>query len=981
MSSQPFRTPTGGVIDRDTQVAFRFDGRDFHGHAGDSLASALIANGVRLVGRSFKYHRPRGIMSAGSEEPNALVTLGEGAYREPNVRATVAELYDGLVAAPQNAWPCLRFDAGAFNNLLSPFFPAGFYYKTFIGGPKGAWTRYYEPIIRRMAGLGVAPTEADPDRYDKRHAHCDVLVVGAGAAGLAAANAAAAGGARVFMIDEQPMPGGALKASDAMIEGLAAPAWAAAAAAEFAARSNCRLLTRTTVFGRYDHAMVMAVERLSDHDPSRGGPRQRLWQIRAKAIVLATGAHEQPLLFGNNDLPGVMLAHAAQTYARHYGALVGRRIAVGTIGDSGHDAAKALAEAGAEIVAIVDGRRSGHRDHDLPVMDGAAIARARGRKGVTGVDVLTASGETRSIACDAVLMSGGWQPALHLHSHCGGRSRYDGDLQCFVPANQVPGVLPVGGCNGAFDLVRCLSEGRAGGMEAAGLLGHAVSGSAAVVPFVRPQQAAPVFRAPFAPKSFIDFQNDVTSADVDLAAREGFVSVEHLKRYTTTGMATDQGKLSNLNALTRMASNLGVTPEAVGTTTFRPPYTPVSFGTLAGLNVGPFMDPIRYTPMHEWHAGKGAMFENVGQWKRAWYYPQAGETMDDAVRRECRAVRNGVGMIDASTLGKIDIRGRDAARFLDLVYTNGWSKLEIGRCRYGLMLSDDGMVMDDGVTTRTGPDRYLMTTTTGNAARVMDHLEDLLQTEWPDLKVFLTSVSEHWAASVVTGPLARKVLERVVTGIDLSNEAFPHLSMREGHVAGAAVRVYRISFTGELSYEVHVESDHGSAVWSALFEAGSAFGITPYGTEATHVLRAEKGYIIIGQETDGTVTPIDLGLDWAIAKSKPDFIGKRSLARPGTIAADRRQLVGLRPLDDRTAIEEGAQLIEAGSAERPLAALGHVTSSYWSDAVGGPIAMALLRQGRARHGDVIHAYHAGGTTACRVCEPIFYDKAGARIHA
>lgn len=982
MSSQPFRTVEGGAIDRMRKLLFRFDGREYTGFAGDTLASALIANGVRLVGRSFKYHRRRGVVSAGCEEPNALVMLGEGARREPNVRATVAELYEGLVAAPQNAWPSLCLDAGAFSNLLAPIFPSGFYYKTFIGGPKNVWTKVYEPFIRRMAGLGVTPSDADPDWYDKRHAHCDVLVIGAGAAGLAAANTAASAGARVFLIDEQAAPGGALKASFEKIDGLAAPAWASAAADEFIGHSDCRLLTRTTAFGRYDHGLVMAVERLTDHNPTITGPRQRLWQIRAKAIVLATGAHEQPLLFGNNDLPGVMLAHAGQIYARHYGALVGRRVVVGTVGDSGHAAAIALAQAGAEVVAIVDGRKNCSREHSLRVIPDAAIAKAHGGKAVKRIDVLTASGTRRSLDCDAVLMNGGWQPALHLHSHCGGRTRYDDGLRCFIPANQIAGVISAGGCNGSLELAACLSEGAAAGALAARGPGHhgRSDGGIAVPRLADAKPAEPVFQAPFAPKSFVDYQNDVTSADIDLAAREGFVSVEHLKRYTTTGMATDQGKLSNLNALTSMSRHLGVAPGEVGTTTFRPPYTPVSFGVLAGVNGGPFMDAVRYTPMHDWHVSRGAMFENVGQWKRAWYYPQPGESMQDAVRRECRAVRNGVGMFDASTLGKIDIRGRDAAKFLNLVYTNAWSKLEVGRCRYGLMLSEDGMVMDDGVTIRTGADRFLMTTTTGNAARVMEHLEDLLQTEWPDIQVYLTSVSEHWAVCVVTGPSARKVLEKVVTGVDLSNEAFPHLCMREGRVAGSAVRIYRISFTGELSYEVHVPSEHGLAVWEALFDAGQAFGVTPYGTEATHVLRADKGYIIIGQETDGTVTPIDLGLDWAIAKSKMDFIGKRSLARPDTVAKGRKQLVGLRPVDNRTLLEEGAQLTEDNRTMPPVTMLGHVTSSYWSDAAGGPIALALLRNGRARYGDIVRAHHAGKATACRVCEPIFYDKAGERLN-
>lgn len=983
MSALPFRTASGGAIDRGRTLSFSFDGRKYVGNPGDTLASALIANGVRLVGRSFKYHRPRGILSAGCEEPNALVMLGSGAFREPNIRATVAELYEGLVAKPQNAWPSLRYDAGALNSFLSPLFPAGFYYKTFIGGPRNIWTKLYEPVIRRMAGLGVAPQDIDPDRYDKRHANCDVLVIGAGAAGLAAANAAAAKGARVLLIDEQAAPGGALKASAERIDGIDAPAWAIEAAREFEANGNCRLLRRTTVFGRYDHGMAMAVERITHHDPSISGPRERLWQIRAKAIIIATGAHEQPLLFGNNDLPGIMLAHAGLTYARHYGALVGRRIVVGTTGDSGHVAAKALADAGAEIVAILDARHSPIKDHDLPVLSSAAIFKAQGRGTLKGVDIVTAGGNTRRLSCDAILMNGGWQPALHLHSHCGGQSRYDESLRCFVPANAVSNVISVGGCSGVFALGPCLSEGRAAGASAALMTRSGALGSASPLPAdskVGPP-AEPLFVAPFAPKSFVDYQNDVTGADIDLAAREGFVSVEHLKRYTTTGMATDQGKLSNLNAMSRMAGHLGVAPGMVGTTTFRPPYTPVAFGTLAGVDIGCFMDPVRYTPMHGWHESHGAVFENVGQWKRAHYYPKAGETMAETVRRECRAVRERVGMFDASTLGKIDIRGPDAAKFLNLVYTNAWSKLEIGRCRYGLMLSDDGMVMDDGVTIRTGPDRYLMTTTTGNAAPVMEHLEDLLQTEWPDLKVFLTSVTEHWAASVVTGPLARQVLEQVVTAVDLSNEAFPHLAMREGQVAGLPVRIYRISFTGELSFEVHVSAEHGLAVWTHLFEAGRAFGVTPYGTEATHVLRADKGYIIIGQETDGTVTPIDLGLNWAISKSKGDFIGKRSLARPHLMDPERKQLVGLRPVDNRTVLAEGAQLTDDETTALPVPMIGYVTSSYWSDAAEGPIALALLRNGRLRHGQVVQACHAGKTTACRVCPPIFYDASGERINA
>jgi len=974
------RAADGGQIDRSRTLRFDFDGRSYCGHPGDTLASALLANGVRLVGRSFKYHRPRGILSAGAEEPNALVTLGVGGRAEPNTRATQIELFDGLVVRSQNAWPSLGFDVGAVNALLAPFFPAGFYYKTFIGGPKGAWTRFYEPLIRRMAGLGPAPTESDPDIYDKRHAHCDVLVVGAGPAGLAAARAAAAGGARVILIDERPRPGGSLLASTALIEKMTASAWASTEGEAFCAQPEAKLLSRTTAFGRYDHNLVMAVERLTDHDPALAGPRQRLWQIRARHVILATGAHEQPLLFGNNDRPGVMLASAGQSYARTYGVLAGRRIVVAANNDSAYEAARSHAEAGAEIAAIVDGRSAG--SNGLASHHNAAIHRVLGRKHVSAVEIVEEGGRRQRISCDAVLMSGGWQPAVHLHCHAGGRTRYDDELGCFVPANTLPGVTSVGGCAGRFALSDCLADGHAAGAAAAADAGYPTSLAPISADRGEPWCSSTRAFQPDPPaKSFVDFQNDVTTADVDLAQREGFVSVEHLKRYTTTGMATDQGKLSNLNALSRMASLLGTAPGNVGTTTFRPPYTPVTLGTLAALDRGDLTAPIRTTPMHEWHVAHGGVFEDVGQWKRPWYYPRQGEAMDDAVRRECQAVRNAVGMFDASTLGKIDVRGPDAATFLNRIYTNAWSKLEVGRCRYGLMLSDDGMVMDDGVTIRTGPDRFLMTTTTGNAARVMEHLEDLLQTEWPGLRVYLTSVTEHWAASVVTGPNARKLLQKVVTGVDLSNEALPHLSFREGTIGGVPVRIYRISFTGELSYEVHVSAEHGLRIWESLFEAGQGLGLNPYGTEAMHVLRAEKGYIIIGQETDGTVTPHDLGLDWAIAKAKGDFIGKRSLGRPALAAPDRKQLVGLVPDDGRTLLEEGSQLTADDSTRTAVSMHGHITSAYWSTVTETPIALALLKGGRDRHGETVMARSAGRMVPCRVCAPIFYDSQGERVNA
>ena len=873
----------GERIDRSRAISFSFDGRRLSGHPGDTLASALLANDIHFVGRSFKYHRPRGILSAGAEEPNALVTVGERALAEPNTRATTVELYDGLVARSQNAWPSLGLDAGALTGLASRVFPAGFYYKTFLGSAQ-RWTRLYEPFIRRMAGLGPAPSLPDLDTYDKLHAHCETLVIGGGAAGRAAARDATSNG-RVILIDEG-VPQEEL--------------------------SGVTLLSRTTAFGRYDDNLVMAVERLTDHLPPlvRQGPRQRLWQIRAGTIVLATGAHEQPLVFSGNDLPGIMLASAGLTYLRDYGVLVGRRIVMVGQGDGD----EALRAAGAHVTRI------------------DAVASAQGRRRVTSV----IDGNGRQHRCDAVLMAGGWQPAVHLHSHLGGRVAFDDAKHCFVPVAEDTQPRSVGACAGD-------------------------------IPTSLP--IAPVAGT----KAFIDFQNDVTMADIDLATREGFVSVEHLKRYTTTGMATDQGKTSNLNALTRLAHNLSSTPGAVGTTTFRPPYTPVTFGTLASHDRDLLIDPARLTPMHDWHVGHGAMFEDVGQWKRPRYYPRPGEDMHGAVLREGRAVRSGVGMLDASTLGKIDIQGPDAAAFLELVYTNSWRKLQVGRCRYGVMLGEDGMVLDDGVTARVGEQRFIMFTTTGNAARVLDHMEDYLQTEWPHLQVWLNSVTEHWAAAVVTGPRARDLLSEVAREIDISDADFPHLSWRPGTIAGHAVRLYRISFTGELSYEVHCDARCAQTVWDALFAGGQRFDVTPYGTEAMHVLRAEKGYIIIGQETDGTVAPDDLGLSWAIAKAKPDFIGKRSLARPDMQRADRRQLVGL-SMD--TEVEEGAQLTETATG---TAMLGYITSSYRSPVTGKPFALALLSAGRGRAGTTVHARFGDAAIRCTVVDPVFYDPQGARL--
>ena len=999
--NQPFRAFTGGRIDRDRPLAFRFNGRDFGGFVGDTLASALLAAGEHLVARSYKYHRPRGILSAGAEEPNALVQLERGASTQPNVRATQIELYEGLSAASQNCWPGVVFDIGAVNDLLSRVLPAGFYNKTFMW-PPGAWMKY-ESLIRRAAGLGRAPVLPDPDRYDRMHAHCDVLVAGAGPAGLAAALAAARSGARVILADEQMETGGSLLGTRDRIDDAPAMQWVEQVSGELASTHNVRVLTRTTVFAYFDHNYLGLVERIGDHLPPgarAGRARQRLWKVRAKQVVLATGAHERPLVFRNNDLPGVMLASAARTYLNRFAVRPGERAVVVTNNDSAWDAALDLSDAGM-LVCVVEARteapgdlRAQAHSRGIEVLANHAVVAAHGAaRRVRRVEVAALDGDGRGLAsplrpmdCDLVCMSGGWSPAVHLYSQSGGRVVYDAGRTCFVPGESVQAERSAGAAQGTFDLDFVLAEGREAGKSAAADAGFRRR-AAARGPKVEVRRAAPpraLWQAPLAAgmragKSFVDFQNDVTAADIRLAAREGYRAVEHTKRYTTTGMGTDQGKTSNVNALAILGDALGREIAQVGITTFRPPYTPVTFGALAGRDLGALMDPVRRTPMHAWHAANGATWEDVGQWKRAWYYPRDGETMHEAVNRECVAARNAIGLLDASTLGKIDIRGPDAAELLNRIYTNGWKSLPVGRCRYGLMCREDGMVFDDGVTVRLADDRYLMHTTSGNAARVLGWLEEWLQTEWPQLRVYCNSLTEHWATASICGPLSRRLLAELTTDIPLGAQDFPFMSWREGVVAGIPARVMRVSFTGELSFEINVPADYGMAIWTALVNAGAKYGITPFGTEAMHVLRAEKGFIIAGQETDGTVTPLDLGLERMVSKAK-DFIGRRSLARADARREDRKQLVGLLSEDSHEVLPEGAQIVDVALPQPPMAMIGHVTSSYWSATLGRSIALALVRGGRARHGQQVWLPLERHAAPASVCEPVFFDPAGERMN-
>ncbi|MGY6118520.1 sarcosine oxidase subunit alpha family protein [Paraburkholderia strydomiana] len=997
--SQKDRLPNGGRINRALPLTFTFNGRQYQGYQGDTLASALLANGLHFVARSWKYHRPRGIVTAGVEEPNAVVQLETGAYTVPNARATEVELYQGLVANSVNAKPSIEKDRMAVNQKFARFIPAGFYYKTFMW-PRKFWPKY-EEVIRDAAGLGKAPEQLDADRYDKCFAHCDVLVVGGGPTGLAAAHAAALSGARVTLVDDQPELGGSLLSCRAEIDGKPALQWVHKIEDELRQMPDVKILTRSTAFGYQDHNLVTVTQRLTDHLPvsQRKGTRELMWKIRAKRVILATGAHERPIVFGNNDLPGVMLASAVSTYLHRYAVLPGRNAVVFTNNDDGYQCALDLKAAGAQVTVIDP--RAGESKGTLPalarrygvkVIGGAVVTAAHGKLRVASVDIASyANGKTGAkqseLPCDLLAMSGGWSPVLHLFAQSGGKAHWHNEKACFVPGKAMQAETSVGACNGDFTLGQGIRFAVDAGIEAARAAGH-------IVARPNPVQVAEISEAKLeplwlvggrelatrGPKQFVDFQNDVSAADIFLAAREGFESVEHVKRYTAMGFGTDQGKLGNINGMAILAQALGKTIPETGTTTFRPNYTPVTFGTFAGRELGEFLDPVRKTAVHEWHVENGAAFEDVGNWKRPWYYPKAGEDMHAAVARESLAVRTSVGILDASTLGKIDIQGPDSAKLLNWVYTNPWSKLEVGKCRYGLMLDENGMIFDDGVTVRLADQHYMMTTTTGGAARVLTWLERWLQTEWPDMRVRLASVTDHWATFAVVGPNSRKVLQKVCHDIDFANAAFPFMSYREGTVAGAASRVMRISFSGELAYEVNVPANVGRAVWEALMAAGAEFDITPYGTETMHVLRAEKGYIIVGQDTDGSMTPYDLGMGGLVAKSK-DFLGKRSLTRSDTAKPGRKQLVGLLSDDPSFVIPEGSQIVAGPFQGDTAPMLGHVTSSYYSPILKRSIAMAVVKGGLEKIGETVTVpLSSGKQIAAKITSSVFYDSEGARQH-
>ncbi len=996
---QPKRLETGGRIDRSRPLSFRFNGTQYQGYLGDTLASALLANGISVVSRSFKLHRPRGIVGSGTEEPNAILQIGSGASTLPNQRATELELYEGLEARSTKGWPSVNFDIAAINDRLSRLFGAGFYYKTFIR-PKALW-KYYERFIRHSAGIGQAPADPDPDYYAHRNAHCDVLVAGAGPAGLMAALVAARSGARVIIADEQSEFGGSLLSATERFDGQTAAEWLVDTLEVLASLDNVTMLPRSTVFGYYDHNFLAIAERCTDHLGAQQHDqiRQRLWRVRAKQAVLAQGAFERPLVFCNNDRPGVMLASAVSTYLNRYAVRIAKRVVVFTNNDSAYQTAIDLARNGATVAAIVDSRALGAADlgiaaesTGIPVFRGHVVTDVSGARRVRGVRVAKWNGSsaetienTISIDCDLLAMSGGWSPAVHLHSQSGGKNVWDDSLHCFVPGQTVQACSSAGAGNGKWSLQECLLDGRDAGDEAIRRCGlDPATQDIPGVDTVDSNALEPLWRVPASaapdacPKQFIDFQNDTSVADIRLAVREGYESIEHVKRYTALGFGTDQGKLGNINGMAVLAECLGEPIPNIGTTTFRPAYTPVTFGVCAGADVGSLYDPVRKTAIQSSHESSGAPFEIVGQWLRPWYYPKDGEDLAASVARECLATRKSVGIMDASTLGKIDVQGPDAVEFLERIYTHNVGRMKIGRCAYGILLGEDGMVMDDGVMARIGERQFYLTTTTGGAARVLAWLEAWLQTEWPELDVYLTSLTDHFSTIAVVGPNSRRVLQKAGCSIDLERESFPFMSAQPAELAGVPVQLFRVSFSGELAFEVNIDSAYALHMWQCLMAAGAEFEITPYGTETMHVLRAEKGFVILGQDTDGSVNPLDLGMHWLLSKDK-DFLGKRSLSRPDSERGDRKQLIGLLSADSKTVLTEGAQLVENPDAARPVPMCGHVTSSYDSACLGHPVALALLSGGRERMGETIFASSSDGSTvAATVVSPVFYDPKGER---
>ncbi|VAV98411.1 Sarcosine oxidase alpha subunit, partial [hydrothermal vent metagenome] len=959
-------------------LSFTFDGRRYLGYEGDTLASALMANGVRIVGRSFKYHRPRGIFSAGVEEAGAIVQVGDPPFEEPNVLATTIEIYDGLTARSVNTWPGAAFDLLAIFGLLKPFFVSGFYYKVF----KWPSWKFWSPMVRRMAGLGTIPKRPDPDTYDHCHAHTDVLIVGAGPAGLAAAQAQAKSGLRVMLVDQNAALGGSLLFERDKLDGRPALDWVRDAERHLRALDNVTILTRTTASGYYDHNMITVSERLKNHNAPQ--PRERFWHVRAGHVILATGAIERPLVFPNNDRPGVMLASAVRHYVNRYGVTPGRRVLIATNNDDAYRTALDLLAAGIEVAGVVDARPNPQGDHvkatrkaGIAVYDGHVVTGTKGRRGVRSATIAAIDLETniladnsRVITCDVVATSGGWSPVVHLHSQSGGKLRFEEVIQGFVPSDYVQNNICIGAANGIFDLEACLSAG---------------AGEADIdlpaIENIKTEPLAPLWDLPVNLKKirrgsrWVDLLHDVTASDVMLAARENYVSVEHFKRYTTTGMAMDQGKTSNVNALAILGQATSRTIPQVGTTKFRPPYTPVTMGAMAARSTGKLFSPQRHLPAHDWHQAHGAQMEDYGGWLRPVCYRQAGESEQNAVTREVLAVRNSVGILDYSPLGKIEVRGPAAADFLNFFYVNNIKSLKVGRARYGLMLNEHGVIMDDGVFARLAEDHFWVTTTSGGANRVAEWLEEWRQCEWPDKDVVITPLTTGWGTISLQGPKARELLSRLETDIDLSKENFPHMAVRTGLLEGVTTRILRTSFTGELGFEVTVPLSYMAAFWDSLVVVGIDLGITPFGLEALMVMRTEKGFIHVGVDTDSSSIPDDVGFGPVARKKADDFVGKRSLFRSDALRSDREALVGLKAVDDKP-LPMGGIILKPGHSNAPAPMDGRVTSSYMSPALGQPVALGMIKGGGKRRGEIVKIYDIEGIRQAEIVAPCFYDPKG-----
>ncbi|WFU92240.1 sarcosine oxidase subunit alpha family protein (plasmid) [Rhizobium sp. CC1099] len=983
-----YRIQSGGLIDRDKPLSFSFDGKRMLGFAGDSLASALLANGRQLVGRSFKYHRPRGFLTAGGAEPNGLMTIGHGGRTEPNTRATMQELYQGLQARSQSRWPSLEFDIGAVNSLLSPFLGAGFYYKTFMW-PAPLWEKLYEPLIRKAAGLGKGGYEADPDAYEKCWAHCDLLVIGAGPAGLAAALTAGRSGARVILVDEHAMAGGSLLSETAIIDGKTASVFASGIVEELKSLVNVEILTRTTAFGWYDGNVFGAVERVQKHFPTVEAtvPVERLWRVVAKRAILASGAEERPLIFGGNDIPGVMMATAMRTYLNRYGVAPGRDVAIFTTNDSGYALAQDLEACGIVPVAIIDSRpdRGFAYRGTARVIAGAVVTDAHGGKSLARIDV-SRGGRMESISVDALAMAGGFSPIIHLACHRGAKPAWSDEHAAFRAPDDLRGLDLVGSAHSTTGMAACAADGAQRAAELLDRLGFKATavGFGPVEGDIGAPAAKPLWNIPGVKgKAFVDYQNDVHRKDLALAVHEGYGHVELAKRYTTNGMATDQGKLSNVNAIGLLAEARGISPADVGTTTFRPFYTPVSFGALTGAYHGAHFQPVRKSPLHEWARKNGAQFVETGLWYRSSWFPRSGESgWRESVDREVLNVRKNAGLCDVSMLGKIEICGKDAAEFINRVYCNAFLKLPVGRARYGLMLREDGMIYDDGTTSRLLDDHFFMTTTTAYAAGVMNHLEFCSQALWPDLDVRLASATDQWAQMAIAGPKARLILQQIVDE-DISNEAFPFLAAMEVSLFGGQLhgRLFRISFSGELAFELAVPAGFGESVADALMEEGAAHGIQPYGVEALSVLRIEKGHVT-HNEINGTVVPADLGFAKMVSTAKADFIGKAMVCREGLSSAERLQLVGVVPVDPSASFRTGSHILAKDVAATLENDQGYISSSAFSPHIGSTIGLALVKRGSERHGEEVIIWNGlrNEFTPGKLCSPVFFDPENVRLH-